>query len=68
MIGSIAIRECNENNVFLAGAFDLSRTDHPLGVRQQNNLEQDLGMNGGCASLVVVVACIEHRQVDVLVD
>ena len=61
VIGSIAIRECNENNVFLAGAFDLSRTDHALGVRQQNNLEQDLGMNGGCAGLVVVVARIEYR-------
>ena len=41
-----AIREGNEDDVFMAGTFDLSGTDHASGVRQQNDFEQDFGMDG----------------------
>jgi hypothetical protein len=64
VIRGIAIRQGNEKDVLLAGAFDLAGTDHPFGVGQQNDLEQDLGMDGGCAGVVVVVACVKHRQID----
>ena len=67
VIRSIPIRERNEEDVFMAGAFDLTGTDHAFGVSQQDDLQQDLGMDGGCAGLIVFVAFIKDRQVDVLI-
>ena len=67
VIRSIPIRERNEEDVFMAGAFDLARTDHALGVGQQDNLQQDLGMDGCRTGHIVFVAFIEDRQIDVLV-
>ena len=40
---------------------------HAAGVGQQNDLEQDLGMKGGCSALVVVVTCIKDRHIEMLV-
>jgi len=51
----------------MTGAFDLSGTDHAFGVCQQNDFEQDLGVDGSRASLVIFVALVEDQQVDVLV-
>jgi len=42
VIRSIPIRERNEEDVFMAGAFDLARTDHAFGVGQQDDFQQDL--------------------------
>jgi hypothetical protein len=67
VVGGIAVGEGNEEDVFLAGAFDLARTDHAFGVGQQDDLEQDLGMDGCCAGHIVFVAFIEDRQIDVLI-
>ena len=39
VIGSIAIGEGNEENIFLAGPLNLSGTDHALGVAEQNDFE-----------------------------
>ena len=71
MVWGVAVGEGNEDDVFLTGAFDLSRTDHPAtvgdhapGVGKQNDLEQDLGMDGGCAVLVVVVTRIKDGQIE----
>ena len=51
----------------MAGAFDLARTDHAFGICQQDDFEQYFGMDGSRAGLVIFVAFIEDRQVDVLV-
>ena len=68
VVRGIAIREGNEENVFLTCPLDtctarkcrcLAGTDHPSGISQQDHLEQDLGMDGGCARLIVVVARIK---------
>lgn len=67
MVGSVAVGKGNENDVLMAGALDLARTEHAFGVSQQDDLEQDLGMDGGRAGQVVLVALIEDRQIDVLV-
>ena len=67
VIGSVPIRERNEDDVFMAGAFNLARTDQAFGVCQQDDFEQDLGMDGCCTNQIVVVALIKDRQVDVLV-
>lgn len=66
VVQGVAVGEGNEEDVFLTGPLDLSGTDHAPGIGQQNDLEQDLGMDGGCAGLVVVAARIKDRQVKML--
>ncbi len=51
-----------------AGAFHLAGTEHPPGVGEQDDFEQDFGVDGGRAGLVVVVARVERREVNVLFD
>jgi hypothetical protein len=72
----MAVGEGNENDVFLASLLDtctarkyrcLAGTDHPPRVGQQNNLEQDFGMDGSCAGLVVIVSSFKDREIDMLV-
>jgi hypothetical protein len=67
VVGGVSVGEGDEDNVFLAGAFDLARGDHASGVGEQDDFEQDLGMDGGCANLVVVVTRIKDGEVEVLV-
>jgi hypothetical protein len=51
----------------VAGAFDLTGTDHASGAGKQYDFEQDLGVDGGSTDLVVVVARIKDGQVEVFV-
>ena len=67
VVRGMAIGEGNEDDVFLAGAFNLSGADHAPGVGKQNDLEQDFGMDGSCTGFVVVVACIKDGQINMLV-
>ena len=66
MVRGVAVGEGNEEDIFLAGAFDLARTDHAPGVGKQYDFEQDLGMDGSSTGLIVVVARIKDGQVEML--
>ena len=63
-----AVGQGDEEDVFAASLFDLAGTDHAFGVSQQDDLEQDFGMDGGSAGLVVVVAGVEDREVKAFFD
>jgi hypothetical protein len=68
VVGGVTVGKGNEEDVLVAGALYLAKTDHAFGIRQENNLEQDFGVNGSSPNLVVVVASVEDGQVKSLFD
>ena len=61
VIRTIAAAERHEEDVLATGSLDLSRTDHPSGISEQDHFEQDLGVDRCCASVVVLISPLEHR-------
>ena len=62
MVWGVAVGEGNEDDVFLACPLDLSGTDHAPGVGQQNDLEQDLGMDGVVIGFLTPVGEIDVEK------
>ncbi len=66
--GGVSAGQRHEGDVFQAGAFHLAGTEHSPGIGEQDDVEQEFGVDGARAGLVVVGARVERREVNVLFD
>src|SRR6185295_6564325 len=61
-------RQRHEDNILLAALRDLPAGSNPSGVGIQNDLQQDGWIISRRTELIIVVASLEYRQVNLLVD
>src|SRR3989304_514106 len=66
VIGEVARAKRHKGGIFPAGALHLSRADQPSGIGEQNDLEQDLGVDGICTGSIIFVSAIEQREVNMI--
>jgi len=66
VIGEVARAKRHEGGIFPAGTLHLSGTDQPSGIGEQNDLEQDLGVDGIGAGSIIFVSAIEQREIDMI--
>jgi len=66
VIGEVAGAKRHEGGIFAAGAFHLSGTDQASGIGKQNDLEQDLGVDGMGTGSIIFVSAIEQREIDMI--
>ena len=66
VIGEVAGAKRHKGGIFPASAFHLSGTDQASGIGEQDDLEQDLGMDGMGAGGIIFVSAIEQREIDVI--
>ncbi len=67
-VWSAVARQSNERDLLAAGTLDSSATDDPLRVGEQHHLEQHRGWPGRSPHFIVAVACVEQRQIDLVIE
>lgn len=58
----------DKGHVLLAEAFDAAAADHAVRIRDEHHLEQEAWWVGRRAGRIVMKACVEQREIELVVD